>query len=90
MAGLEAGLIQGLAPCRALPAVADVRVLGGIGVVELHEPQSLDVLQPMFVAEGIWVRPFGKLVYVMPPYVMSADDLATLTRGIYNVVSKLK
>ena len=90
VAGLEAGLIQGLAPCRALPAVADVRVLGGIGVVELHEPQSLDVLQPMFVAEGIWVRPFGKLVYVMPPYVMSADDLATLTRGIYNVVSKLK
>ena len=90
VAGLEAGLIQGLAPCRALPAVADVRVLGGIGAVELHEPQSLDVLQPMFVAEGIWVRPFGKLVYVMPPYVMSADDLATLTRGIYNVVSKLK
>ncbi|WP_339615370.1 adenosylmethionine--8-amino-7-oxononanoate transaminase [uncultured Gilvimarinus sp.] len=86
---LAAGLSEGLEPCRELAAVADVRVLGGIGVVELHEAQTLDELQPAFVAEGIWVRPFGKLVYVMPPYVMSANELATLTQGIYNVVSRL-
>lgn len=89
VAALERGLTKGLEPCRALPAVADVRVLGGIGVVELHRAQSLNDLQPAFVAEGIWVRPFGKLVYVMPPYVMTTDELATLTGGICQVVAAL-
>ncbi|WP_041523365.1 adenosylmethionine--8-amino-7-oxononanoate transaminase [Gilvimarinus agarilyticus] len=89
VANLESGLRQGLAPCRELPAVADVRVLGGIGVVQLHQAQTLDTLQPLFVDEGIWVRPFGKLVYVMPPYVMSADELSRLTQGIYKVVAQL-
>jgi len=89
VADLEQGMIEGLAPCRTLPAVADVRVLGGIGVVELKEPLVMAQIQPRLVEEGIWVRPFGKLVYIMPPYVMSRADLATLCAGICKVVAEL-
>lgn len=87
---LEAQLIAELNSCRKLKTVADVRVLGGIGVVELHTSRSLEELQPALVEQGIWVRPFGKLVYIMPPYCISAEDLSTLTQGIYRVISKLK
>nr|WP_157497813.1 adenosylmethionine--8-amino-7-oxononanoate transaminase [Gilvimarinus chinensis] len=87
---METQLKQELKPCNTLKSVADVRVLGGIGVVELHRSRSLDELQPAFVEQGIWVRPFGKLVYIMPPYCISAEDLSTLTQGIYRVISKLK
>lgn len=84
---LEVGLEAGLAPCRDLPQVADVRVLGGIGVVEMRQPVEMRTLQTKFVEKGVWVRPFGKLVYVMPPYVMGADDLAFLTGAIYEVLA---
>ena len=89
IAQLEQGLIEGLAPCRTLPAVADVRVLGGIGVVELKQPVVMAEIQPRLVAEGIWVRPFGKLVYVMPPYIISQEDLAALCAGICRVVGEM-
>ena len=89
IAQLQQGLIEGLAPCRALPAVADVRVLGGVGVVELKQPVVMAEIQPRLVAEGIWVRPFGKLVYVMPPYIISQEDLASLCAGICRVVSEM-
>eukprot|EP00667_Euglena_gracilis_P010936 EG_transcript_11150 len=85
---LEAGLTAGLAPCRGLPQVADVRVLGGIGVVELRRPVDMATMQRQFVERGVWVRPFGRLVYVMPPYVMEAEQLATLTAAICDVVQR--
>ncbi|SHJ44627.1 adenosylmethionine-8-amino-7-oxononanoate aminotransferase [Malonomonas rubra DSM 5091] len=84
---VEAGLEKGLAPCRGLAAVADVRVLGAIGVVEMKQPVDMRRIQPMFVDEGVWVRPFGKLVYVMPPFVMTDSDLAFLSSAICRVVA---
>ena len=80
------GLEQGLAPCREMAHVKDVRVLGAIGVVELEEPVNMAVAQPMFVDAGVWVRPFGRLVYLMPAYVMDEDDVCTLTTAVVNVV----
>ena len=79
-----------LEPCRAFPAVADVRVLGAIGVVELHKPVDMEVVQPAFVEEGIWIRPFGELVYTMPPFVIDSTDLSAITQGIRRVVSQIR
>jgi len=79
-------LKQGLAPCTDLSSVHEVRVLGAIGVVELKETVDMAVLQPKFVEYGVWVRPFGKLVYVMPAYVMRDDELSTLTKAIFEVI----
>ena len=85
---IEAQLREELAPCAALRSVADVRTLGAIGVVELHEPVDMAVVQPAFVEAGVWVRPFGRLDYVMPPYITSSSDLSLLTRAIHEVVSR--
>ncbi len=85
---IQRGLEAGLAPARDLPGVADVRTLGAIGVIELKQPVDMDRIQPMFVARGVWVRPFGRLVYVMPPYIMNDEDLATLTTAMVEVVAE--
>ncbi|WP_136680182.1 adenosylmethionine--8-amino-7-oxononanoate transaminase [Neptunomonas sp. XY-337] len=85
---IEAQLESGLAPARALAGVANVRVLGAIGVIELESSVQSAAIQSLFVDEGIWVRPFGKLVYIMPPYVISSEDLATLTHSMVNVVER--
>lgn len=82
-------LREDLIPCAALPQVADVRVLGGIGVVELREPVTMAQIQPAFVAEGVWIRPFGRLVYVMPPYIIKTTQLRRLTDAIVKVVTSL-
>ena len=82
-------LYEELMPCVDLAAVADVRVLGAIGVVEMKQPVNMAEIQPLFVAAGVWVRPFGKLVYVMPPYVISRQELTALCRGICSVLHKL-
>lgn len=86
---IESGLKRGLTPAAALSNVAEVRCLGAIGVVELQQSVSLSEVQPLFVEQGIWVRPFGKLVYVMPPYIMSDEDLGTLCQGMLNVVRQI-
>ncbi|WP_432472165.1 adenosylmethionine--8-amino-7-oxononanoate transaminase [Amphritea sp. HPY] len=88
IARIEQQLKQGLAPCAELDSVAEVRCLGAIGVVEMKQPVVTAEIQPLFVEKGIWIRPFGKLVYVMPPYVMSDDDLQTLTAGMYEVIQQ--
>ncbi|MFT5594854.1 MAG: adenosylmethionine-8-amino-7-oxononanoate aminotransferase [Oceanicoccus sp.] len=89
VANIQAGLEKGLAPARNLSQVKDVRILGAIGVIELHDPVHMPTVQPMFVEEGVWVRPFGKLVYVLPPFVIDDADLAFLTKAMVSVVSKL-
>ncbi|OQX44327.1 MAG: adenosylmethionine--8-amino-7-oxononanoate transaminase [Candidatus Sedimenticola endophacoides] len=88
VARIAGELEHGLAPCRALPQVTDVRVLGAIGVVELRQPVDMRRIQPRFVEEGVWVRPFGRLVYLMPAFVMESDDLATLTAATCRVVAE--
>jgi adenosylmethionine-8-amino-7-oxononanoate aminotransferase len=83
---LEAGLRKGLTPCRDLSNVADVRVLGAIGVVELHSPVDMAVVQKQFVDKGVWVRPFSRLVYLMPPFIMRGEELEILTAAVCDVV----
>jgi len=87
---IEQGLRKGLEPCKQLNIVNEVRVLGAIGVVELHQAVDMKTIQPMFVDAGVWVRPFGKLVYLMPPYIINESELHTLTAAVYQVLSLLE
>ena len=82
---IESGLRRGLEAARGWLGVADVRVLGAIGVVEMNEPVDVAVMQRELVQRGVWVRPFGKLVYVMPPFCISDKQLVCLTRAIVEV-----
>ncbi|MGD8559167.1 MAG: adenosylmethionine--8-amino-7-oxononanoate transaminase [Gammaproteobacteria bacterium] len=86
IARIEKQLEQGLARCREFDNVNDVRVLGAIGVVELKQPVDMKTIVPQFVDAGVWVRPFGRLVYLMPPYIINDDELAALTDSIVNIV----
>lgn len=85
---IERGLREGLAACRTLPGVADVRVLGAIGAVELEQPVAMRTIQARLVECGVWVRPFGRLVYLMPPYLIDDRDLATLCAAVAEVVAE--
>ncbi|MEU0715936.1 adenosylmethionine--8-amino-7-oxononanoate transaminase [Streptomyces lavendulocolor] len=79
---IEAGLRDGLAPAAGLPGVHDVRVLGAIGVVQLDHPVDMAAATAAAVREGVWLRPFRDLVYVMPPYITGDDDVARICRGV--------
>ena len=85
---IERGLRSGLEPCRELDQVAEVRTLGAIGVVEMHAPVDMARISREFVEAGVWVRPFGRLVYLMPAYVMPDEDLSRLCRVLVDVVSR--
>ncbi|MEU5554223.1 adenosylmethionine--8-amino-7-oxononanoate transaminase [Micromonospora sp. NPDC047793] len=82
VARLQRGLHDGLEPLRGAPGVTDVRVLGGIGVVQLDHEVDVAAATAAAVAEGVWLRPFRDLVYTMPPYVTSDADLARVATGV--------
>ena len=88
VAAIEIQLREELAPCRKLAGVIDVRVKGAIGAVELSGTIELDVLRRRFAELGVWVRPFGKVLYLMPPFVISAEDLTTLTAAVCQVLTE--
>lgn len=83
------GLRDGLLPLRGHDAVADIRILGGIGVVAMKSPLPVAEVQKILVQEGVWIRPFGKLFYVMPPYIISDEQLDRLTAAMRKVVHSL-
>lgn len=87
---IEQQLQYGLEEATSFDHVSDVRVLGGIGVIEMKEPVDMALIQQTLVAQGIWVRPFGKLVYTIPPYIINDKDLTYLTKGLVSVVATLK
>ncbi len=84
---IESGLEQGLTPCRKFAQVQEVRVLGAIGVVELKMPVDMKAITEKFVAAGVWVRPFGKLVYLMPPFIISNTELQQLTSAVTSILA---
>ena len=83
---IERQLINGLEACKQFDDVAEVRILGAIGVVELKQVVNMPAIQQAFVDEGVWIRPFGKLIYLMPPYVIKEDELNTLCNAIFKVL----
>ena len=85
---IEEHLTNGLAPAKKLTAVRDVRVLGGIGVLEFYQPLNLRQVQPRFVELGVWLRPFGRLMYTMPPYVIDTADLTDITAAMLQVAGE--
>ena len=85
---IQTQLNEELRKCEALTIVKEVRILGAIGVVELNEEVDLSFMTPAFIREGVWVRPFLNLVYIMPPFVITKEELTHLTTAIYNVVKE--
>jgi adenosylmethionine---8-amino-7-oxononanoate aminotransferase len=88
VAKISTALRDGLEPCRKLPGVKDVRVKGAIGVVELDRIDDLNALRQRFIAEGVFIRPFGNIVYLTPPFTIGESDLDRLIDAIFRVVAE--
>jgi adenosylmethionine-8-amino-7-oxononanoate aminotransferase len=89
VSAIEAGLRQGLAGAADLPGVADVRVLGAIGVLEMTKPVDLRIATPAALRHGVWLRPFRNLIYVMPPYICTDAEIAQITSAMLGVADAL-
>ena len=85
-ANMQAIMEQQLSPAAQLAGVAEVRCLGAVAVIELHEAVDMPIFQSLLIEHGIWVRPFGKLVYIMPPYIITDEELITLCQSLLKVV----
>ena len=88
-AAISAALRAGLEPCRDMDGVADVRVLGAIGVVEMAQAQDCDLLRRRFVERGVWIKPFGKTVYLTPALTVSEEELRVLTDAVPAVIGSV-
>jgi adenosylmethionine-8-amino-7-oxononanoate aminotransferase len=88
VAAIAQALEEGLAPCRGMSGVKDVRVMGAIGVVELDRIADIEALRARFVAEGVFIRPFGTIIYLTPVFTISPDELAALTNAVVKVLSE--
>jgi len=88
VATIECALQEQLAPCRTLPGVTEVRVKGAIGAVELNGPVDLHALRRRCVELGVWLRPFGRVLYLMPPFIVTPDELTTLTDAVCTVLAE--
>jgi adenosylmethionine-8-amino-7-oxononanoate aminotransferase len=86
---IAAGLTAGLEPARALPGVTDVRVCGAIGVIECERPVDLGIATPAALDRGVWLRPFRNLIYAMPPYICSGDEIARITSAMVEVARRV-
>lgn len=89
VASISKQMEEELAPCKDFSYVADVRVLGAIGVVELQDTIDTSKLMPLFIDHGVWVRPFGRIIYLMPSFIIEKENLSKLTSAILKVVSTL-
>jgi len=89
VAEISSGLTAGLEPARSLPGVADVRVLGAIGVIETREPVDLRIATPVALDHGVWLRPFRNLIYVMPPFICTPDEIDQITSAMVEVARAL-
>lgn len=85
---IERQLVKELEPCKESPFVRDVRVMGAIGVVEMKEPMDMRVVQQDIVQEGVWLRPFGKLLYTMPPFIIRNHELRKITKAMVSIATR--
>lgn len=85
---IEKELAQGLAPARDLPGVADVRVRGALGIIEMAEPPDTGWLKQRFIEEGVFIRPFDNMIYVAPPFILTSEEVGRLTEAMVKVTTE--